>query len=100
MSKIVKWEDDFGRKQASLLPDHAPDSDAPKGVSMLSIDVDELNIPEPLLTNVHNQLVLRELWDWPTVQKKGGRQALMTALLGAIKPIVVELTQLYRREVK
>ena len=100
MSKVVKWEDEYGRKQASLLPDHAPDSDAPKGVPMLSVDVDELDIPEPLLTKLHNQLVLRELWDWPSVLKRGGRQALMTALLGAIKPTVIELTQLYRRETK
>jgi len=100
VSKVVKWEDEYGRQQASLLPDHAPDSDAPKGVPMLSVDVGELGLPEPLSTNIHNQLVLRELWDWPSVQKKGGRGVLLTVLIGAVKPTLVELTQLYRREVK
>ena len=97
MSKVVKWVNDYGREQASLLPDHAPDSDAPKGVPMLSIDVDELDLPEPFATRLHNQLVLRRLWDWPAV-RKGGPNILFTALMGAFKPTLIELTQLYRRE--
>jgi len=99
VSRIVYWEDDHGRQQASLLPDHAPDSDAPKGVSMLRIDVDELDFPEPFATRLHDQLVLRRLWDWPAV-KKGGHDVLFAALMVALRVSVVELKQLYRRETK
>lgn len=98
MSRIVTWVDEYGRQQASLLPDHAPDSDAPKGVNMLAVDVDELGIPEPLATKLHNQLVLRELWDWRAVSRKGGREALHGAFLAMLKGVMVELIQLYRRD--
>lgn len=97
MSRIVHWEDEYGRKHASLLPDHAPDSDAPRGVPMLVVDVDDLGLPEPVSTNIHNQLVLRELWDWPTIKKRGGGDVLFGALMAALKVSVVELMQLYRR---
>lgn len=97
MSRIVKWIDETGRQQASLLPDHAPDSDAPIGVPMLTVDIDELGLPEPFATKLHNQLVARGLWDWPAVMRKGGREALMSALLGVLKGALVELTDLYRR---
>jgi len=97
VSRIVNWVDDYGRQQASLLPDHAPDSDAPKGVPMLSVDVDELDLPEPFATRLHNQLVLRRLWDWPAV-KKGGGNVLFAVVMAALKVNVIELTQLYRRE--
>jgi hypothetical protein len=96
VSKIVKWEDEQGRQQASLLPDHAPDSDAPMGVPMLSVDVDELGLPEPVSTNIHNALVGRALWDLKAVQK-GGKDVLFGALMAALKVTVVELMQLYRR---
>lgn len=98
MSKIVNWEDEFGRQQASLLPDHVPDSEAPKGVNMLRIEVDELDLPEPAATRLHNQLVARRLWDWPAVKKRGGANVLFGALQAALKIDVVKLTNLYRRE--
>ena len=64
---------------------------------MLTIDVDELDWPEPFSTRLHNQLVLRRLWDWPAVQK-AGTNVLFAALMVALKVSVVELKQLYRRE--
>lgn len=97
MSRIVKWEDERGRKQASLLPDRAPDSDAPKGVPLLSVDVDELGLPEPFSTNLHNALVGRALWDLKAVKKQKGGDALFGALMAALKVSVVELMLLYRR---
>jgi hypothetical protein len=99
VTKTVRWTDEkTGRQYASLLPDGAPDKDAPKGVPLLTVDVDELGLPEPLATGLHNQLVARELWDLPTVKRKGGRGALVDALVCTLKGTAAQLMNLYTKE--
>ncbi len=68
----VDYTDKQGRNYRVMLPDDAPDEEAPMGIPIGPPDVvDHLGLPEPLATRLHNLLHERGLWDIATLRKKG-----------------------------
>jgi len=69
--KAVDYTNENGRNFRTLLPDEAPDSEAPMGIPVGPPDVvDFLGLPEPLATRLHNILHEKGLWDVKTLRKR------------------------------
>jgi len=67
----VDYEDERGRKYRVMLPWEVPESEAHKGVPIGPPDVvDELGLPEPFATNLHNQLFNQQLWNINIIRKR------------------------------
>lgn len=67
----IEYQDERGRKYLVRLPDDAPDSDAEKGVPIGPPDiVDELELPEPFATRLHNELFNNRLWGLDIIRKR------------------------------
>lgn len=78
--KIVDYIDERGRKLRVELPDGAPDTDAPMGIVIGPLEVvDQMNLPEPFATRLHNALFDREIFRSIDIQRKPG------AVQGAIQ---------------
>ena len=70
--RSVDYADDRGRIFRVMLPDDAPDEEAPMGIPIGPPNVvDHLGLPEPLATRLHNLLHERGIWDITTLSKKG-----------------------------
>ncbi len=70
--RSVDYADDRGRNFRVMLPDDAPDEEAPMGIPIGPPDVvDHLGLPEPLATRLHNLLHERGLFDVRTLRKSG-----------------------------
>jgi hypothetical protein len=70
--RSVDYTDDRGRNFRVMLPDDAPDDEAPMGIPIGPPDVvDHLGLPEPLATRLHNLLHERGLFDVRTLRKRG-----------------------------
>lgn len=81
--KTVDWEDKKGRKFRSLLPDNAPDSEAPKGVLVGPPDViGYLKLKEPFATELHNALFENGLFTSKDILRtKGILQGILQSVL-------------------
>lgn len=90
----VEYTDERGRKYLVRLPDGVPDEDASKGIPIGPPDiVDELELPEPLATRLHNLLFRNKLWSATEVRKQP--ELLASALRSALRVDVQELMQAY-----
>lgn len=69
--KEADFEDELGRKYHVYLPEGISDVDAHLGIVIGPPDiVDDLELPEPLATRLHNVLHRRGLWNYDEVQKR------------------------------
>ncbi len=90
----VDYEDDRGRKYRVNLPHGVPESEAEKGVPVGPPDVvDELGLPEPFATRLHNNLFRHQLWTIKEVRKKP--KTLFNALQVTMKTDVHALMAAY-----
>lgn len=90
----VDYEDERGRKYRVKLPHGVPESEAEKGVPVGPPDVvDELGLPEPFATRLHNMLFKHQLWTINEVRKKP--KTLFNALQVAMKTDVNGLMAAY-----
>lgn len=79
----LEYEDDRGRLYLVRLPADAPDSDAASGIVIGPPDVvDELDLPEPFATRLHNELFRRKLFTLADLNRSKSpvRAALQKAL--------------------
>jgi hypothetical protein len=93
-TRQVEYEDDRGRLYAVLLPAGVSDSEAESGIFVGPPDVvDELDLPEPFATRLHNELYRRKLH---TTADLGGRSnPLLGALQKAFRVDQVSLVRAY-----
>jgi hypothetical protein len=97
--RTIEHTDERGRKYKVRLPDHAPDEDADLGIILGPPDVvDELELPEPFATRLHNQLYNRGLYTLSDVRKK--RTLLQGAIMAAVGVDAQLLTQAYQNSEK
>lgn len=67
----IDYTDERGRKYRVKLPDEADDSEAPYGILVgPQAVVDELGLPEPQATRLHNQLHARGIWTAREARKR------------------------------
>ena len=92
--RVVDYVDARGRWKRALLPEGAPDSDAPIGIQIGPPDVvDDLGLPEPLATRLHNLLHKRGLYSSKEVMKQPN--SLLSALQKALSVDVHKLMVAY-----
>ena len=92
--KKVEYIDELGRKYLVKLADAVPDSEAHMGIPIGPPDVvDELGLPEPFATKVHNLLYDRKLWSIKEVQAQ--RNCLVGVLQAALQIDVHTLHNAY-----
>lgn len=76
----IDYTDERGRKYRVKLPDDADDSEAQYGILVgPQAVVDELGLPEPQATRLHNQLHARGIWTDKEARKR------MTDIFGALQ---------------
>ena len=93
--KQVQWKDDKGRLFMSKIENHEPDENAPGGILLGPPDVlGELELPEEIATNLHNQLFHRKLWTLQDVERNP--QQLLGALQAALNINAQKIMLLYR----
>lgn len=81
--KLVDYEDANGRKFRVEVPDDAKDDEAEFGIPVGPPPiVDFLKLPEPIATQLHNELHRRGIWNEEVIRKSPG------ALLGAIQAVM------------
>lgn len=81
--KTVDYQDRRGRWYRVLLPDSADEAEAPQGIPVGPPDVvDDLDLPEPLATRLHNELFSRHIW---TVREAQRPSELVSALQAALR---------------
>lgn len=79
----------------SLIENHEPDENAPGGILVGPPDiVDDLDLPEEIATNLHNQLFHRKLWTLRDVERNP--QQLLGALQAALNMDVSKIMMLYK----
>lgn len=81
--KRVTYTDERGRKYLVRLDDNIPDEEAHLGIPLGPPNiVDELGLPEPFATRLHNILFARQLWSIKEVnrQKNSLQGVLQSAL--------------------
>lgn len=91
----VDYADERGRKYRVRLPDGVVEADAEMGIPIGPPDVvDELGLPEPFATRLHNMLFDYQLWNIQEVRKK--RKILFHLLQRALKIDVQILMDAFR----
>jgi hypothetical protein len=92
--KFVDYTDEHGRLYRVKLPDDVPDEQAELGIPVGPPDVvDELGLPEPFATRLHNELHNRSLWNHREIRRRPG--ALQGALQAALRTDFQMLSQAY-----
>ena len=80
----IDYTDERGRKYRVLLPDDAPDEQAPVGIPVGPPDVvDDLGLPPETATRLHNALFRHGLWNAAIAAKNAN--LLMQAVLSTFK---------------
>jgi hypothetical protein len=91
----VEYTNGSGRRFLVRLPDDAPDEDAPIGIPIGPPEiVDDLDLPEPLATRLHNQLAARRLWTYKDIQRRSSD--LQGALQAALQLDVQAIAEAYK----
>jgi len=90
----TNYEDGKGRKWAVMLPDDAPDADAPMGLPVGPPSLDSLDLPEEIEVRLHNALFDRGLLTARDVRAR--RREVLGALISALKLGVSRITALYQ----
>lgn len=80
-----------------LLPEGAPDVDAPMGLRLGPPSLEALDLPEDVEVRLHNQLFARGLFTELDVKRR--RLDIFGALQAALKVDVRRVAELYREEV-
>lgn len=94
--KLVDYKDGRGRWYRVRLPDEVPVDQASLGVPVGPPNVvDDLGLPEPFATNLHNQLFMRKLYTAEDVRKN--TQALQGAIMTAMAVDVSTVYESYTR---
>jgi hypothetical protein len=65
--RLIQWLDDDGYRRQSLVRDHDPDEFAEYGIPLDPPSLAELNIPEEVKLDLHNELSVRGLLTWTDV---------------------------------
>jgi len=92
--KQVTYEDERGRKYLVELDDNDPEEDAYLGIPIGPPDVvDELELPDPFATRIHNMLFEKGLWSINELRKQP--KALHGVLQAALKIDVQTLHTAY-----
>ncbi len=92
----VDYQDERGRKYRVGLPEGVPDSEADKGVPIGPPDVvDELGLPDPFATRLHNALFQHGLWNVNIVRNKP--KILFSILQQTLKVDVQLLMEAFRK---
>lgn len=89
----MTYVDSFGRKWATQIPDHAPESEAEFGIPLGPPPLDGLNLPEEIQTRLHNQLFERGLFNNVNVSRR--RTDLQAAIQYAVQLHQQRLVDLY-----
>lgn len=90
----VTHVDDAGRKWDVMLPDGAPISDAAMGLHVGPPPVDELGLPEPWATRLHNELHARNVFTVRDAETR--RQDILAAIIATFKIDVQQIVDIYR----
>ncbi len=97
--KEVQYTDELGRKYIYALPDDAPDEDVEMGQLLGPPDiVGNLELPEPFATQLHNELLNRNLLRYEDVRQNP--KSLQGALQAVLKLDVQRLFNAYLQEDK
>lgn len=94
----ASYEDALGRKIAVLLPEGAPDVDAPMGLRLGPPSLESLDLPEEVEVRLHNQLFERRLFTQADVRAR--RQDIFGALQATFKVDIARIAALYTEEGK
>ena len=91
----IDYTDERGRKYRVKLPDEADDSEAQYGILIgPQAVVDELGLPEPQATRLHNQLHARSIWTAREARKR--TQDIFGALQSAFQTDVTSIVNAYQ----
>lgn len=94
----ASYEDARGRKWAVLLPEGAPDVDAPMGLRLGPPSLESLDLPEDVEVRLHNQLFERGLFTEADIKTR--RQHIFGALQATFKVDTGRIVALYKEEGK
>jgi len=98
--RLVDYTDTKGRKYRVKLPDDASDEEAANGIPVGPPDVvDDLGLPEPIATRLHNHFHSRGLWTYRDVkQRPGAVQGALQSALQVDVQLVAEAFKRYEQE--
>lgn len=91
--KTASYEDEVGRKWRTLLPQEAPEDDAPAGIPAGPPSLASLDLPLDIEIRLHNELHARGLLAASDIRHR--RQELYAALMAALRIDVERLQALY-----
>lgn len=91
--KLRDFTDASGRLWAVLLPEDAPDADAPKGFIVGPPDLSELDLPRSTMVRLHNELFHRRLLTAEDARLR--RPEFVAALSSAFKVDAGRVADLY-----
>lgn len=91
--KLVEYTDVEGRRWKTLLPDSAPDSEAPRGVPYGPPSLEPLELPLEVEVRLHNGLVERGLLT--KADLRGHEDHIAHACLRAVKLDAIRVMGLY-----
>lgn len=94
--RLVQWLDDDGYRRQSLIRDNDPDSIAERGIPLDPPSLAEMDIPEEVRCDLHNELSTRGLLAWADVL------AQQNGVTGVVKRIARQhdLSEKQAREIK
>lgn len=93
--RLLDYTDERGRRWRVALPEDAPDSDAARGALIGPPPVaDDIGLPEPQATRLHNELHRRGLYRLRDVQRRP--QDVQAALMAALGLDMQRIAQAYQ----
>lgn len=90
----VSYRDSKGRYWLVSLPDGMPDSDASLGIPLGPPSLENLDYPESVSIELHNQLFSRRIFTLLDAKRK--RADIVAAIQGALKLDADRIVQLYQ----
>lgn len=91
--KLVKYTDAAGRQWKTLLPDSAPESEAPRGVPYGPPSLARLGLPLTMEVRLHNGLFERGIFT--AADLRGREDEVARACLAAVKLDAIAVMGLY-----
>ncbi|NIM52297.1 MAG: hypothetical protein GTO22_24140 [Gemmatimonadales bacterium] len=81
--RLIQWLDDDGYRRQSLVRDDDPDDMAEYGIPLDPPSLAELDIPEEVKRDLHNELSVRGLLTWTDVMaQQNGVTGVVKAVAG------------------
>lgn len=92
----VTWKDEAGRIWVTLIPDNAPEADAPRGVPLGPPPLTELGLPLEVEVALHNMLVRHRVLTWEDAQTKLSK--ITAAVNASLRLSAQKVQAVYYRE--